>query len=168
VQQDRGVTLNAKQALVQIARALEECGLEAVLIGNAAAALQGAPVTTLDFDFMFRKTPTNLKKLKELTRKLGGQILKPYYPLSGLYRLTIDEAGMQLDFMTSVHGIRSFASLRSRASQVSFGRHYLWVADLKDIIRSKRALGRPKDLAAIDILERTQVEKAKAKNPFQR
>jgi predicted nucleotidyltransferase len=159
--------LNAEPALAQIARALEECGLEVVLIGNAAAALQGAPVTTLDFDFMFRKTATNLKKLKELARKLGGLILKPYYPLSGLYRLMIDESGLQLDFMTSVHGIKSFASLRSRASQVSFGGHYLWVADLKDIIRSKRALGRPKDLASLNILERTQGEKAKAKNSFQ-
>ena len=37
-------------------RALAEARLEAVLIGNAAAALRGAPVTTLDFDFCFRAT----------------------------------------------------------------------------------------------------------------
>jgi len=38
------------------------------MIGNAAAALQGSPVTTLDIDFMFQKTPGNLKKLKALAR----------------------------------------------------------------------------------------------------
>jgi len=38
------------------------------MIGNAAAALQGSPVTTLDIDFMFQKTAGNLKKLKALAR----------------------------------------------------------------------------------------------------
>ena len=54
--------MNAEPVLHQIAAALQECHLEAILIGNAAAALQAVPVTTLDFDFMFRKTPANLKK----------------------------------------------------------------------------------------------------------
>ena len=36
---------------------------EAVMVGNAAAALHGAPVTTLDMDFMFRKTPVNLNSI---------------------------------------------------------------------------------------------------------
>ena len=38
---------------------------EAIMVGNAAAAIQSAPVTTLDFDFMYRKTRSNLKKLKQ-------------------------------------------------------------------------------------------------------
>jgi hypothetical protein len=49
--------------LARVAELLERQGLEAVLIGNAAAALQGAPVTTVDLDFMFRRTPAHVKKL---------------------------------------------------------------------------------------------------------
>jgi hypothetical protein len=56
-----------------------ETNLEAVLIGNAAAALQGAPVTTADFDFYFRRTPRNLVKLKLFARRLGATVLRPYY-----------------------------------------------------------------------------------------
>jgi len=45
--------MDARPVLFRIARLLEEHGLEAVLIGNAAAVLQGAPVTTVDFDSCF-------------------------------------------------------------------------------------------------------------------
>jgi hypothetical protein len=153
--------MNAAPVLKEIARGLAESGLEAVLIGNAAAALQGAPVTTLDFDFMFRTSPANLKKLKMLARSLGGCILKPFYPVSNLYRLVDEDGGLQLDFMSAIHGIRSFEGLKSRASRVYFGEHPIWVADLRDIIKSKRALGRRKDLAVLDILEQTLDEKDK-------
>jgi hypothetical protein len=52
--------VDAEPLLSEVARQLEASHLDAVLIGNAAAALQGAPVTTVDVDFMFRKTPRNV------------------------------------------------------------------------------------------------------------
>jgi hypothetical protein len=150
--------MDAKPFLVTIAEALEAVGIEAVLVGNAAAALQGAPVTTLDFDFMFRKTPANLGKLKKLATRLNAVILRPFYPASELYRVVVEDTGLQLDFMPTLTGIRSFASLRSRASKGTFGRATLWVASLPDVIASKKALGRPRDLAVLDVLERTARE----------
>lgn len=60
--------MNAAPLLNEIVATLAQAKLEAILIGNAAAAIHGAPVTTLDFDFMFRETPSNLTKLK-LKRK---------------------------------------------------------------------------------------------------
>jgi len=44
--------MDARPFLETLAKLLQETGLEAILIGNAAAAIQGAPVTTLDFDFI--------------------------------------------------------------------------------------------------------------------
>jgi predicted nucleotidyltransferase len=153
--------VNAEMTLMRVAAALTECRLEAVLIGSAAAALQGAPVTTLDFDFMFRKTPANMTKLKRLADCLGGQILRPYYPSSGLYRLVVEETGLQLDFMSAIHGVKSFSALRSRAVRVEFGGHQLLVADLQDILRSKKAANRPRDRAVLEVLQRTIDEKRK-------
>jgi hypothetical protein len=63
--------MNAEPILANIAKTFQEHRLEVVLVGNAAAALQGAPVTTLDFDFMFRKTPLNIKKLKKIAAALS-------------------------------------------------------------------------------------------------
>jgi hypothetical protein len=147
--------MNAEPLLNRIAAALAEHRLEAVMVGNAAAAIRGAPVTTLDIDFMFRKTALNLKKLKALARGMDAVILKPYYPVSDLFRVVNEDQGLQLDFMSHLHGIRSFESLRSHAGFVQFGQHSLMIASLTDIIRSKRAAGRDRDNAVLKILEKT-------------
>jgi len=156
--------MNAEPLLQRIARIFAEHRLEAVMVGNAAAALHGAPVTTLDIDFMFLKTTTNLKKLKAIAHSLQAVIFKPYYPVSDLFRVVNDDRGLQLDFMAKLHGIRSFEGLRRRATSVSFGEHELRVASLTDIIKSKRAAGRSRDLAVLEILEKALHEQEKLEN----
>jgi hypothetical protein len=161
--------MDARPLLETLARALHEAGLEAILIGNAAAALHGAPVTTIDFDFYFRKTPHNLRKLKSLAKTLNAVVMRPYYPVSDLYRLIRESDGLQADFMATIHGVRSFASLRAASQAVDFAGHPLLIASLSAIVRSKRAAARPRDKAVLDILEaalheeqaRNQVDKTR-------
>ena len=153
--------MDATLFLVEIGRALEQTRLDAILIGNAAAALQGAPVTTVDFDFMFRKTARNMAKLKALAAAIHGSILRPYYPAAD--RVMRDD-GLQIDFMATIHGIRSFEGLRARSEVVEIGDTSVRVAALADIIRSKEAARRPRDRAVLDVLkaaleERTRQEK---------
>jgi hypothetical protein len=153
--------MNAEPLLNRIAKVFAEHRLEVVMVGNAAAALHGAPVTTLDVDFMFRKTPTNLKKLKAVAKTFGAVILRPYYPVSDLYRVVNDDRGLQLDFMAKLDGIRSFEGLKSRSVSVEFGERELQIACLSDIIKSKRAAGRDRDRAVLDILQKTLDEQEK-------
>jgi predicted nucleotidyltransferase len=145
--------VDATPLLSEVARRLNDVHLEAVLIGNAGAALQGAPVTTVDFDFLYRKTPRNLIKLKRVADALQAMILRPYYPASDLYRVVRDDDGLQVDFMSTIHGIRSFAGVRDRATRIEIGGASVLVASLSDIIASKRAARRPRDLAVLDVLE---------------
>jgi predicted nucleotidyltransferase len=156
--------MDATPVLVEVCRQMQDVKLEAVLIGNAAAALQGAPVTTVDFDFLFRNTPRNLTKLKTLARRLRAIVLRPYYPASDLYRMVRDDDGLQVDFMATIHGIRSFEGLRDRASLIELEGVPLWVASLADIVRSKKAARRPRDLAVIDLLEKALEEQSKTKS----
>lgn len=154
--------MNAEPLLNSVITALAEVRLEAILIGNAAAAIHGAPVTTVDFDFMFRATPLNVGKLKKFAKQMDAVILRPYYPASGLYRVMNDDNGLQVDFMPAIHGVKSFNSLRSRAEKIQLAGRELWVAHLSDIIASKRAAGRPRDKAVLEVLERTLHEKQKS------
>jgi hypothetical protein len=155
--------VDAAPFLAEIGRQLRKTRLEAVLIGNAAAALQGAPVTTIDFDFLFRPTAVNLRKLKALARGLRATVLRPYYPASDMYRVVREEDGLQIDFRATIHGVRSFEGLRDRASSVDVGGTPILVASLADIVRSKKAAGRPRDRAVIDILESALEEATRSK-----
>ena len=157
--------MNAGHLLNSIAAELARVHLEAILIGNAAAAIHGAPVTTVDFDFMFRPANLNLAKLKKFSTAMGAVIFRPYYPMSKLYRVVNDDTGLQADFMPVIHGVKSFNSLRSRAEKVDFGGHPLWVASLADIVASKRAAARTRDRAVLETLEATLRERTKTQSP---
>jgi predicted nucleotidyltransferase len=115
-------------------------------------------VTTVDFDFFFRTTPANLSRLKAIARALDATVMRPFYPASDLYRVVRDHDGLQVDFMGAIHGLRSFEGVRDRASTVEIDGVALLVASLGDIIRSKRAAGRPRDRAVLEILEKAREE----------
>jgi predicted nucleotidyltransferase len=66
-----------------------------------------------------------------------------------------DACGLQADFMPVIHGVRSFEGLRSRAVQCVIGTITVKVASLADIIASKKAAGRDRDLAVLPLLEQT-------------
>ncbi len=84
-------------------------------------------------------TPRNLQKLKQLARALDATVLRPYYPVSDLYRVVRDDDGLQIDFLGTIHGLRSLAGVRSRESVVQVSGVEILVASLGDIIKSKRA-----------------------------
>lgn len=154
--------MDAEPVLRRIAKALADARLEAVLIGNAGAALHGAPVTTDDFDFLVRHTPQNIKKIKAFAKLMGGASFEmPYYPVSNMIRVA--SRSVQVDFPRSIHGIRSFEGLRNRSEVVSIHGYPVLVASLKDIIKSKKAAGRAKDMAVMPVLEATLDEQQKKK-----
>ena len=102
--------------------------------------------------------------MKAIAKSLRAILLRPYYPASDLFRMERDEDSLHVDFMSRIDGVRSLEGLRSRASRIDFGGHVLLVADLADIIRSKKAAGRPRDRAVFEILEKALDEKKKSEN----
>lgn len=152
--------MDATVELRRVVDAMWKAGLEGILIGNAAAALHGAPVSTLDFDFFVRNTSTNARKIREVAKALHGCVVQPFLPVSYLRRIV--GSPVEVDMVVSAHGIKSFESLRSRSTSVPIGNGLvLRLADLRDIIRSKKAASRPKDLAVLPTLEATLREKEK-------
>jgi len=157
--------------LKRVAAAMSDAGLEGVLIGNAAAALHGAPVGTTDLDFFVRSggltrkkilavaEKLSRKKILAVSEKLGGVAIQPFAPVS--YRYRIEGTPFPIDMVLVAHGIHSFDGLRRRSTVLPLGSggRAVYVAALQDVIKSKRASARPKDLAVLSILEETLNEK---------
>lgn len=140
--------------LSQLVTALAQARLEAIIIGNVAGILQGAPVLTQDVDLLVRDTPLNRKKLRAFAQALGGSGPDT---ISGLTRVQrILGTAVPIDILFDDMGQNlGFEAVRSRSVKVPFGRRSATVASLEDVIRSKEAAGRPKDLAQLPILRDT-------------
>ena len=135
--------------------------LEAIVIGNSASMLNGAPVTTQDIDLLIRDTKPNRRKLARFADEIGGSAPMPVSELSRVEwiegRLAVP---IEIHYDRIAGGL-TFSSIRSRAQLVRVGNEKLVVADLRDVIRSKQAAGRPKDRAVLPILRDTLAVKKK-------
>jgi hypothetical protein len=136
----------------RVVRALHEVRLEAVVIGTVAAILHGAPIVTQDIDLLLRRTRRNEQKIGRLRVLLGGfgrvRVLEDVHALVGA------EGNVDLIFDAMPPDL-GFESVRSRATLMTIGGVTIRVAALEDVIRSKRAAGRPKDRAVLPVLEQT-------------
>lgn len=151
----------SEKTLVDLARALRAAKLEAVVIGNSASMLNGAPITTQDIDLLIRDTKLNRQKVVRFAEELGGSAPMAVSDLSNVQwiesRLAVP---VEIHFDRIAGGL-TFASVRSRAEAVTVGREKLLVASLADVIRSKKAADRPKDRAVLPVLRATLAVKSK-------
>jgi hypothetical protein len=129
-------------------RALVEEGVDFLVVGLAAAALQGAPAVTQDIDLWFRdlSDPGLLRAL----RRVGATYIPPgpsHPPL-----LAGGDASL-FDVVVNVEGLGTFAQEARRAQRVRIGDVEMRVLPLARVIASKRAANRPKDRAILPALE---------------
>lgn len=139
--------------LEKVIETLRKVKLEAILIGNVASVLQGVPVMTQDFDFYVRDTELNRKKIKNFANELELTIYKRDDVLTDV--VTAEGKDLIVDFVFKLAPDQKFESVRSRARKMKIGKRYCLVADLEDILKSKRFANRPKDRAVIELIENT-------------
>jgi len=131
-------------------RELKRQKVEFMLVGAAAAALQGAPVVTQDVDLWFEdlKDPG----IQTALRKSGGIMV----PSFGQNPPTFAGDAVKLfDIVLTMHGLMSFDEEKKNSFEVALGTLRVSVLDLGRIIKSKETVGRPKDLLVLPVLRDT-------------
>jgi hypothetical protein len=132
-------------------------GVDYLFIGKSGAILLGYPETTQDVDIFLPRSQENAERVLRALRTLGFE-LGPALTvsiLSGSEIVLLKSGPFALDLIHAPDGIESFEAAKSR-SVLEGGRFP--VASLDDIIASKRATGREKDIYDVHRLEQFRSE----------
>ena len=112
-----------------------------------AAVEQGAPISTIDYDFWVNLPVRQYVRLLAIVQKQGGTIMaRTLYELSD---------GTQVNAVFQPDGLRSF-DVEWRGCRLGrLAGQPVRVLPIHRVIASKRAAGREKDLTVLPILRRT-------------
>lgn len=141
----------------ELAEAFAREGVEYLFIGKSGAILLGYPDTTQDVDVFLPRSAENAARVLQALAVLGFE-LDPALTVSilaGSEIVLMKQGPFALDLIHAPDGIESFEAAKSR-SVLAGGRFP--VASLDDIIASKRATGREKDVSDLRRLEQFRGE----------
>jgi hypothetical protein len=128
-----------------------------VLVGGHAVAGHGEPRLTEDLDIFVDVSVVNAKRLRRVLLDFGfGEHAPSIEELAQPGKIwMLGRKPWRIDLLTEIDGVTFRDVWRSHVA-VDFGSSPLPVIGLGELIKNKRAAGRPKDLADVAALERLQ------------
>jgi predicted nucleotidyltransferase len=145
---------------------LSEEQVEFIIVGGVAAALQGAPVLTQDIDILYRIEDRNSERLERALSRLHAvargdprnlPFQKSHLMTTG-HKLATTDAGA-IDVLGSINDTLLYDDLIGSSDELEVTGQREKVLSLRRLVELKRALGRPKDLAMLPVLEATLRER---------
>jgi hypothetical protein len=113
----------------------------------SAALLQGVPSSTLDLDLWVDLPPRQYIRILNMSRRLGAEIVANTVAVFG--------GELTVNFLYRIDGLRSFNYEYRRATRLKWNGETVAVLPLDRIYKSKKAVGREKDLAVLPLLKHT-------------
>lgn len=130
--------------------ALNNRGIRFMIIGLGAALIEGAPVATLDVDLWLERVDD--PRLPDAAREAGGFWVSGF----GVQPPAFGGDGFErFDVVLTAHGLDTFDLEYAGSNERTVDDVPVRVLPLHRIVASKRATNRPKDRAALPILEAT-------------
>ncbi len=124
-----------------------------VVIGGIAAVLHGVPRATFDRDILIEATSDNAKRLLDaLTEaRLATATMTTSADVLA-HEITIFNDRVRIDVQTRTPGIE-FEAVWPRRKILTYQKQQFYILSLADLIASKIASGRPKDIEDIRALQ---------------
>ena len=119
-----------------------------MIVGLAAAALQGAPAVTQDIDLWFKDLAD--PRIREVLERVGGVYVPPTASTPPLFA---GKSVALFDIVLRMDGLRPFEQEWRDSVVVRLGRTKVRVLSLARIIARKKATNRSKDRLILPVLE---------------
>jgi hypothetical protein len=154
--------------------------VEFVVVGGIGAVLHGSPISTFDLDIVPAMSRSNLdrlvdalKELRAVARAAGeDEGLRLDFTGKSLNKWLVDFSILNLrtrfgdlDLLYRPAGTRGYSDLAAGAQEEQIGEIGVRVAALEDIIRSKQAAARERDLEQLPTLRRLLERKQSPRAP---
>jgi hypothetical protein len=133
---------------------LNSRGVDYVIVGAQSLAFHGRPRHTGDLDILVRPTPDNARLLLALLNQFGFKQagFKETDFLQTEQIIQLGRPPSRIDLLTSISGVSTNEAFASKISATLDGLP-VFILGKDALIRNKRAVGRPQDLADLVALE---------------
>jgi hypothetical protein len=122
-----------------------------VIIGATAFPVHGYARATLDIDIFIRPVRENAEKAGLALKEFGYDMTEISVEDLLNKKLLIRQYAVETDIHPFIRGL-SFNQVWKNKVRAKFGNTFVYFASLDDLIRMKKAAGRPKDLEDLKIL----------------
>jgi hypothetical protein len=136
---------------------LNSRAVDYVIVGAQSLAFHGRPRYTGDLDILVRPTPDNARLLLALLNQFGFEQsgFKETDFLQPGQIIQLGRAPSRIDLLTSISGVSTNDAFSSKISAILDGIP-VFILGKDALIRNKRAVGRPQDLADLAALEESR------------
>ncbi len=132
-------------------KSLKEHKVKFVIIGATAFPVHGYSRATLDIDIFIRPERTNAEKTLVALKNFGYDVSDLTVDELLTKKILIRQYLVETDIHPYVKGV-SFDEVWKNKVKSKFGDTFVWFASLDDLIKMKKAAGRPKDIEDLKYL----------------
>jgi len=155
------VTADIEFDALRLLKELNDAQVRYIVVGGVAARVLGSPLLTADLDVCYARDDANHQAIAEMLQRVHAQLRGA--DVGPPFRLDVETIARgdsftfvtdfgALDILGTPSGTNGYEDLARSAIRVDLDGVVAQVAGIDDLIRMKRAAGRPKDLLAIEEL----------------
>ncbi len=149
--------MNIQKDFEEFLKLLHKRSVEYVVVGGYAVAFHGYVRATKDIDILFNNSKINIQRLKGVLNEFG-------FPADSLTDVAFSEQGkiirmgvapVMIELINAISGVSFKTAWKNRITG-RYGGTDIYYLSRSDLLKNKKASGRPRDILDIDELKRVK------------